>query len=96
MIIVIGSAQVKPGQMDKALQLSCEHVARSRAEPGCTAHNVSVDVEDDHRLVFVEYWQDLAALKTHFAVPESGAFAAALTKLAAAKPEVKIFEAGKI
>jgi quinol monooxygenase YgiN len=93
MIIVIGSVIAAPGQADAVRDLSLIHVQRSRAEPGCTAHNVSVDCENPSRFVFVEYWQDMAALKAHFALTASQDFVRDLGPLLAAKPEMKIFAA---
>lgn len=93
MIIVIGSALAAPGQADAVRALSLVHVKRSRAEPGCTAHNVSVDCENPSRFVFVEYWQDMPALMAHFALKSSQDFVRDLGPLLAEKPEMKIFEA---
>jgi quinol monooxygenase YgiN len=92
-IIVTGSVRVAPGSLDEALALALEHVRRSRTEPGCLLHSVHRDVEDDHRLVFLEHWQDRDALAVHFAVPASGAFVAALAALAAEPPTLEIYEA---
>jgi len=93
MIIVIGSILTTPDIHDAILGLSLEHVARSRAEPGCIAHNVHVDCEDPARLVFVEYWADMPALLAHFDVPASRDFMKRLRKLSPAPPEMKIFNA---
>lgn len=96
MIIVTGSVRSTPETHDEMLRISREHCARSRAEPGCVAHNVHVDAEDGSRIVFVEYWQDEAALRAHFAVPESRAFAKALGGLAAARPEMTVHRAEQV
>ncbi len=93
MILVTGIANVKPEHMDQAIALSLEHVRRSRAEPGCISHAVHRDVEDAHRLVFVEQWADAAALKAHFTVPESRAFVGALGALCSARPALTMYEA---
>lgn len=93
MIIVTGSVITTPKTHNEMLGMSIEHSARSRDEPGCIAHNVHVDCENPSRLVFVEYWADMDALKVHFAVPESQAFAGALTTLAAEAPDMRIFAA---
>lgn len=82
MIIVTGSAQVRAGQVAEAERLSLEHVLRSRTEPGCLLHSVHRDVEAPERLVFLEHWADMDALRAHFAVPESRAFSKALAALA--------------
>ena len=72
MIIVLGGVSIKEGRLVEALQISRAHVARSRLEPGCIEHGVHQDAENPGRLVFVERWESMASLQTHFAVPESG------------------------
>ena len=96
MIIITGSATIRPGHFDRALKLGVEHSARSRAEPGCIAHNCHVDAEAPHRIVFVEGWADMAAVKAHFAVPESGEFVRLFGGWAEAAPVMKIFNADEI
>jgi quinol monooxygenase YgiN/catechol 2,3-dioxygenase-like lactoylglutathione lyase family enzyme len=91
MIIVTGSATVRPDAVDEAIAIALEHVHRSRTEPGCLLHSVHRDVEDPHRLVFVEHWQDRAALDTHFAVPASGEMVRRLSELSAGPPTLDIF-----
>ena len=93
MIIVVGSVVTTPDIHDAVLDLSLEHVARSRTEPGCIAHNVHVDCEDPARLVFVEYWADMPALLAHFDVPASRDFVRRLRKLSPSPPDMKIFDA---
>ncbi len=93
MIIVTGSVVAHPDQSDEALRLSLEHVRRSRLEPGCISHDVHRHAEDENRLVFIERWADQAALATHFAVPESRAFAKALRALAAEPTTIELYAA---
>lgn len=93
MILITGCLQVRPESMDEVLTSAIAHVHRSRGEPGCIAHAVHYDVEDPQRLVFVERWTDLAAVRAHFAVPESGAFVALVGKFLTAPPTLEIFEA---
>jgi quinol monooxygenase YgiN len=92
-IIVIGRVTVRPEALDDALRVSLEHVHRSRDEPGCLLHSVHRDVEDPNTLVFVEQWEDDAALSAHFAVPESLAFVTALSEHAAKPPSMDLYEA---
>lgn len=96
MIIVTGSAIIKPDRREEALAAGIAHSARSRAEPGCIGHNCHIDAENPDRLVFVEHWADLSSLQTHFAVPESGAFVREMTALAVASPEIQLFQAQEI
>ena len=92
MIIVWGSIEAMPDKTEEAIQLSLEHVHRSRKESGCISHSVHIDAENPQRLVFFEEWADMAALHTHFAVPESGDFVERVGRLAVGPPEMKIFE----
>lgn len=93
MIIITGGIRMKPEHRAKAIRLGIEHSARSRAEPGCLAHNCQIDCEDETQLVLVEEWADMAAVRAHFAVPESGAFVRELSALAVGKPVMRIFAA---
>jgi quinol monooxygenase YgiN len=92
-VIVTGAVLARQESLDEMLAASLEHVRRSRLEPGCLAHGVHRDVEEPLRLVFLERWADLDALRAHFAVPASRAFAAALRELAAEPPTMAIFQA---
>jgi quinol monooxygenase YgiN len=96
MILVHGSVVAREASFAEALALSQQHVARSRAEPGCIAHAVHRDTENPLRLVFVEQWASQAALWDHFKLPASRAFAKALAGLAAEAPEMTLFEATTI
>ena len=93
MILVTGSVKARPETLAETLQLSLEHVRRSRLEPGCLLHSVHHDVEDPNRLVFIEHWVDRDALTKHFGVPASGAFAKAARDLAAEPPTLEIYDA---
>jgi quinol monooxygenase YgiN len=96
MILVLGSFVAKEGLLPEALALSREHVARSRAEPGCISHGLHQDAESPSRLVFVEEWRDHASLQEHFRVPASRAFGKALAALAVEPPSIVLYEATKV
>ena len=93
MILITGGAIAKPENLAEALRISLEHVHRSRLEPGCISHAVSQDAENPNKLVFVEKWADGAAVKAHFAVPASRAFAKALYGMTSEPPVIEIFSA---
>ena len=96
MIIVLGSVVAREGRVNEALSLSQEHVARSKAEPGCIAHAVHQDTENPLHLSFVEQWASQAALWEHFKVPASRTFAKALAALAQEEPSMTIYEASPV
>ena len=96
MIIVSGTVIARPETFDEVLRISTEHVLRSRAEPGCLSHAVHRDTEEPLRLHFLERWADMAALKTHFVVPESRGFGADLARLAAEPPSMSLYDASEV
>lgn len=96
MIIVTGSVLAGSESFDEVLRISTEHVRRSRAEPGCISHAVQRDTEEPLRLHFLERWTDIAALKTHFAVPESRVFGGELVRLGAEPPSMTLYEANEL
>jgi quinol monooxygenase YgiN len=96
MVIVTGQVQARLDTVDELRRLSLEHVGRSRAEPGCLEHGVSVDANDGLRLVFFERWADRAALLAHLELPASRAFASEARRLAAHPPEIVAYEASEM
>jgi quinol monooxygenase YgiN len=99
MIIVTGTATASPEALVEMTRISLEHVCRSRTEEGCISHNVHIDCENPLRLMFFEQWADAEALRKHFAVPESRAFARRLRELSA--PEnpygrMDVYDAAKV
>jgi quinol monooxygenase YgiN len=96
MILVTGRITAKPDTFDEMLRVSREHVHRSRKEPGCISHDVSVDADDPLTLQFVERWADAAALKAHFRVKESQIMWKALQTLAADPGAMHIYEAHEV
>ena len=96
MILVTGAVTARPDTFDEMLRVSREHVHRSRREPGCISHDVSVDADNPRKLHFIERWESAEALKVHFAVPESRAFWKRLQELAADPGGMAIYEANKI
>ena len=93
MVIVTGSVRARPDNIERVLALSLEHVHRSRREPGCLLHSVHHDAEDPLRLVFLEHWADVDALRAHFAVPASRTFARDLGDLSDGSPSIEIYDA---
>ena len=93
MILVTGRVTAKPETFDEILRVSREHVHRSRKEPGCISHDVSIDADDPMTLHFIERWADAAALKAHFRVKASQEMFHALQRLAADPGAMHLYEA---
>lgn len=96
MLIVLGSVVARDDTHAEILRLSQEHVARSLQEPGCLRHEVMPDLANPRRLVFVEQWASAEDLFRHFKVPASIAFARAVGTLAAAVPDMQVYEAREL
>jgi quinol monooxygenase YgiN len=96
MLILSGGVTARADTIADMLRASLEHVHRSRLEPGCVSHDVSIDAENPLRLMFFERWRDEAALKTHFAVPASRSFGKLLQQLAAEPGAMHIHDAREI
>lgn len=96
MILVIGHAMAKAETLQAMLAISVEHVLRSRTEPGCISHEVTTNVQQPLRLTFVERWSDMAALKAHFGVEASRAFAKALAAMADGMPQISVYQCDEI
>ena len=96
MILVTGHAIARKETEAAVERLAVAHVLRSRAEPGCVSHEVSRDVLQPLRFVFVERWSDMAALQAHFRVEASRKFAHAITELCEASPQMTIYQAGAL
>ena len=96
LIVATGSVRARADTFDAVLRLACEHVGRSRGEPGCISHAVHRDVEDPLRLFFFERWADRPALQTHIALETTQGFARDITALAAEPPILEIYEANEL
>lgn len=96
MIIVTGHVIARPDTQEAVEQLAVEHVLRSRAEPGCMSHEVSRDVQQPLRFVFVERWENMAALQAHFRVEASRTFAQLMASLCQESPQIDIYEAAAV
>jgi quinol monooxygenase YgiN len=92
MIIFTGSVTTTPDKHERILGLALEHARRARAAPDCLGHNVHIDCENAARLVFLEYWSDLAAMKAHIALPENMDFIDQMRELSPEHVELAIFE----
>lgn len=96
MILITGHVILTPEHRERMIALGAEHSARSREEPGCLAHHCHVDVENDLRLVFVEEWEGVDAVRAHFALPAARAFVADMRALSPAPPVIRIHAAEDI
>ena len=96
MILITGHVILTPEHRVRMIALGAGHSARSRSEPGCLAHDCHIDVENPDRLMFVEEWGSVDAVRAHFALPASRAFVADMRALSPAPPAIRIYAAEDI
>ena len=96
MIFITGHVIMTPEHRERMIALGAEHSARSRGEAGCLAHNCHVDIENPDRMMFVEEWEGIDAVRAHFAVSASGAFVAEMRALSPEPPVIRIYAAEDI
>ncbi len=78
MLYLISTARLKPGTRDLCLAPARAVIEASRKEPGCVAYDLHFSVTDPDKMVFVEVWQDRAALDEHFTTAHFKAWRAAI------------------
>jgi quinol monooxygenase YgiN len=92
-IHVIATIELAPGTRDKFLAAFHQVVADVKAEAGCIAYGPAIDAETDlsaqarvgaDRVVIIEQWESVAALKAHMVAPHMLAY----------RPRVKEFVKG--
>lgn len=94
MIHVIAVITAKPGQRDAILQAFQANVPAVRAEPGCIEYGAAVDLANGpafqtsygpDKMVVIEKWDSLEALKAHAAAAHMVAYGARIKNLVAGR-----------
>jgi quinol monooxygenase YgiN len=92
MIIIAGSATLRPGQREEAVRQARRMQAATVAEPGCRAYRVTADLDNSDTFHIFEEWETPAALASHFQTPHLHAFSAYLAAALAAPMRVTRYE----
>lgn len=99
MVSVIASFQVKAGCRGRFLEIMKANVPAVVAEAGCVEYRPTVDVDsglppqqkDADRVVLIEKWDSLEALKRHLATPHMAAYREKVKDLVA-KVSLKVLQ----
>lgn len=86
MIVISGTARVRPEVRTQALAAALNMARQSQAEAGCRAYEFSVTLDDENTFRLFEQWDDEASLLAHFGTPHFAAFSASLGGMLAAAP----------
>ena len=84
MLIVIARMEIKPGCMEKFLEVLQKLVPTVRSEDGCIRYDPCRDVKSETRdkfITFVEEWQSAAHHQAHMATSHMAEFRAAAKEL---------------
>jgi quinol monooxygenase YgiN len=76
-LIVAGTVQTPPGNVERLRPIMAEMVAASRAEGGCIEYGYAEDVLAPGLIRVFEVWRDRAALEAHFKTPHMAKWRAA-------------------
>jgi quinol monooxygenase YgiN len=73
-LIVIGSAQPRPGLREDLASAAREMAAAARDDDGCQAYGFYADLADENTILSVEIWRDQEALDAHMTHPHTQQF----------------------
>jgi quinol monooxygenase YgiN len=89
MIVVIGRVVTDAAKREQLVRIAQAVASASREEEGCRSYRVHEDTEFSNEFVFVEEWEDQAALERHFGTAHIAQFMAAIPDAVVATPDVK-------
>lgn len=92
MLVVAAEIRLAAEDVSKYIELSKPMIAASRAEPGNQLYVFGRDILDPCVIRITEQWQDSAALQTHFTLPHTLEFLAAIESLTIEKMEATSYE----
>ena len=89
MIVVVGRVRTDKDKRAQLVSVAHTVAAASRQEPGCISYRIYEDTETPNEFVFVEEWENGAALREHFATGHIAEFMRAIPEAIVAPPDVK-------
>ncbi len=92
MVIVMGTAKVGAGDLDRLNDAMHAQLKATRAEDGCEHYSFARDVLDPDLLHIAERWRDNDALAMHFTQPHMAVFNAAMAKVTVTAISVKAYD----
>ena len=96
MLVISGTAQIRPDKIDEARSTAIAMAAQSSAEAGCRTYELSALLTDPTTFRLFEEWESPEALSAHFQTPHFKAFAAALPNVLAAPPLFLRYEVASV
>lgn len=78
MIYAIATLDTKPGLAPEVKKAALPLIAATLSEMGCVSYDLTADVGNENRLVFIGRWEGRDHLEAHFGTPHMQAFGAAV------------------
>lgn len=74
MLYVIATFKIKPNSLANIMEVVMPCIIATRAEAGCISYELNQNLTNENELVFVERWENRAALEAHFKTPHIAAW----------------------
>jgi len=91
-IRVVAYVDIKPGEEAATENAARDCAQASRSEESCIEYTVNRPAGQAGRLVFVETWQNKAALEAHMQTPHFKSFVSVLERSAKGPPDIQELE----
>lgn len=96
MIMVIARFEAKPGQRDEVVRLAAACIEATRKEAGCISYELMLSTENPDALVFVERWENRAALDAHSKTEHLNTFKETRAPFVEGPSRLALFEAKEL
>ena len=90
MIYVVATLMVKPETRAEFIAAATACIKETRKEPGNIAYDLHESVTDPSKMVFVEQWENEAALVPHRTAEHSKTFGRVVVKCITAPPKIEV------
>lgn len=89
MIVVVARASTDASRRAELIRVSERVAVASRAEAGCLGYRIYEETERANEFVFIEEWEDEAALQAHFATPHIAEFMGSIMATVTSTPDIQ-------
>jgi quinol monooxygenase YgiN len=96
MVVVAGTASLRPGEGESAEKLIEEVVRLTRPEAGCLSYTFYYAIGDPNTIRVFEEWESEEALNAHLGQDHTQRFLASIGELVSSAPDVKRYFVDRI
>ena len=94
MILVLATIESTEADIDAMRAAITTMEQASTAEAGCISYRFSQELSNPVKMLVVEQWESVAALKAHFAMPHMADFGAAMAANPPLSVDAKMYDLG--